>query len=71
MSHETTLVLFLVMLLGGAILYITPALIAGIRCHHNSTAILMLNLFLGWTLLGWVVSLVWACTNPPPSDHRS
>jgi hypothetical protein len=21
----------------------------------------MLNLFLGWTLLGWIAALVWAC----------
>jgi uncharacterized membrane protein YqaE (UPF0057 family) len=32
--------------------------------HHksNATAIFVLNLFLGWTFLGWVLALVWACT---------
>jgi hypothetical protein len=29
----------------------------------NFTAILVLNFFLGWTLVGWVVALVWACTH--------
>lgn len=30
--------------------------------HHkvDAAAIGMLNLFLGWTFLGWVVALVWA-----------
>ena len=28
----------------------------------NGGAIFMLNLFLGWTLIGWVVALVWAST---------
>jgi len=37
-----------------------PAIIAGRRHHPNATAITALNLFLGWTLVGWVVALVWA-----------
>jgi hypothetical protein len=27
-------------------------------------AIFVLNLLLGWTLLGWIGSLVWSCTAP-------
>jgi hypothetical protein len=34
--------------------------------HHNAVAILVLNLLLGWTLIGWMVALVWALTKPPP-----
>ena len=29
----------------------------------NATAIFILNLLLGWTLIGWVVALVWATTH--------
>ena len=29
---------------------------------RNAGAIFALNLLLGWTLVGWVVSLVWALT---------
>jgi len=51
------------LLLGAALLtYFFPACVASIRNHHNSTAIFMLNLLLGWTFIGWVVALVWACT---------
>lgn len=42
--------------------YFVPAFVAANREHRNRLAISMLNLFLGWTLLGWVIALVWACT---------
>lgn len=42
--------------------YITPGVIALIRDHHQTLAIWVLNIFLGWSMLGWVGALVWACT---------
>jgi hypothetical protein len=42
--------------------YFLPAIIAVIRHHDNTTAIVLLNLFLGWTLIGWVAELVWSVT---------
>jgi Superinfection immunity protein len=41
--------------------YFMPTWVAGTRDKKDSTAIFLLNLFLGWTLVGWVVALVWAC----------
>jgi hypothetical protein len=43
--------------------YLFPAIIAKCRKHNNYSAILVLNLFLGWSFLGWIVALVWASTN--------
>ena len=43
-------------------LYFLPGFVAAMRGHHNVAAIVVLNLFLGWTLVGWVVALVWAMT---------
>jgi hypothetical protein len=43
-------------------IYFVPTIVANRRGHNQRLAILMLNIFLGWTLLGWVVALVWACT---------
>jgi Superinfection immunity protein len=48
------------LLIGG---YFLPAIIAGGRKHNNAGAIFVLNLFLGWTFVGWVIALVWAFTN--------
>ncbi len=41
-------------------LYFLPTIIAFIRKKENKISILVLNFFLGWTLIGWVLSLVWA-----------
>jgi hypothetical protein len=45
-------------------IYFIPALVAWVRQHYNAPAIIILNLLLGWTGLGWAVALVWAATNP-------
>ncbi len=49
-----------------AVIYFLPSFIALRRRYHNATAILVLNIFLGWTFLGWVAALVWASTEPRP-----
>lgn len=33
------------------------------RKHNNSGAIFVLNLFLGWSCLGWIIAIVWAHTD--------
>lgn len=47
----------------GLWIYFLPALHALWKKRRNSGAIFALNLFLGWTLIGWVVALVWSITN--------
>lgn len=47
------------------VIYFIPAIVAYNRNHHQEGAIFILNLFLGWTLLGWVAALVWAATAIP------
>lgn len=42
------------------VIYFAPAVIAWHRRHPYQASILVVNLFLGWTLLGWVGSLAWA-----------
>jgi Superinfection immunity protein len=48
-----------------AALYFLPALIGLLRGHHNFMSLLMLNLFLGWTFIGWVGALVWSFVAKP------
>ena len=52
-------------------LYFTPAWLASASHKRNKTAIAALNLFLGWTVIGWVVALVWALTKDAPEPARS
>lgn len=44
-------------------IYFLPTVIG--RRKRNVTAIFVLNLFLGWSIIGWIVALVWACTTDP------
>lgn len=44
----------------GFVIYFLPALIAFGRSKRDAGAILVLNFFLGWTAIGWVIALVWA-----------
>ena len=45
-------------------IYFIPSVVATKRQHSNRLAINILNIFLGWTFLGWVIALIWACMNP-------
>ena len=42
--------------------YFLPTIIAMIKKKKNTLAIFILNLFLGWAIIGWVLALVWAFT---------
>lgn len=44
------------------VLYFIPSVVAYKVKHRNMTAIIVLNIFAGWTFVGWVVALVWALT---------
>ena len=48
------------LLLLGFIIYFLPWFVALSGKHRNAVAIFLLNLFLGWSLIGWLAALVWA-----------
>jgi hypothetical protein len=48
-------------------LYLLPIYEAWKNQHPNLTAIALVNIFLGWSLLGWVVAVVWAYKKPEPT----
>ena len=54
----------------GFVLYFLPTIIAFARNKRDTTSILLLNLFLGWTAIGWVIALVWAVKNDVPAIAR-
>jgi len=47
-------------------LYFLPTLIASGRHLPERTGIFLLNLFFGWTLIGWVIALIWSVAAPAP-----
>ncbi|MBQ4070639.1 MAG: superinfection immunity protein [Alphaproteobacteria bacterium] len=52
--------IYVILLIG---IYFLPSIVAARRKHVNFTAIFILNLFLGFTLFGWVFALIWAVYN--------
>jgi hypothetical protein len=47
-------------------LYFLPSIIAARRNHLNRVAIYALNFFLGWSVIAWILCLVWALSNSSP-----
>jgi hypothetical protein len=52
-----------VLLLVAFVVYWVPTIVAVVRRNHvpSVAPIVVINCFLGWTLIGWVVALVMAC----------
>ena len=46
----------------GIAVYFTPYIIG--RNKQNSGGIFVVNLLLGWTLIGWLVAFIWAFVSP-------
>ncbi|QCP52358.1 superinfection immunity protein [Trinickia violacea] len=52
-----------IVLVGGLIVYLIPAMEADAREHDHALAITLVNVFLGWTIVGWFAALR-AARNP-------
>ncbi len=46
-------------------LYFLPSIIGRDKPHAMS--IFLLNFFLGWTVVGWIVAFIWACAPDRPA----
>lgn len=61
----------LLLVIIGAALYFVPTMIAVGGNKRHALAIFVLNLFLGWSFIVWVIALVWALaaeSNTPRSQ---
>jgi hypothetical protein len=51
------------------VLYFLPSVVAVARKVTHQGSVVVINLFLGWTLIGWVIALAMACrTSRVPRD---
>ena len=53
----------MVLLLVLYVVYFVPTIVALARNCAKKAGIIVLNVFLGWTLIGWVLALVWAVSD--------
>ena len=42
------------------IMYWLPTIIAIVRQAHSALGVFIVNFFLGWTVLGWILALIWS-----------
>ena len=54
----------------GFVFYFLPSIVAFARSKRDSASILILNLLLGWTAIGWVIALVWSLRADVPVIAR-
>jgi hypothetical protein len=47
--------------------YFLPTMVARGNQKRNTGAVFLLNLLLGWTLLGWIAALIWAASKDAPT----
>ncbi len=61
--------LFLMLLILGGILYFLPLFVAYRKKHF--VAIALVNVLFGWTIVGWIFSLIWAIVDRAPQRSTS
>ena len=57
---------FLLLLL---VMYWVPTIVAVIRRTPAARGVAVVNFFLGWTIIGWIVALVMALAAPPAAQR--
>jgi hypothetical protein len=40
--------------------YMLPSFVAKLRRHRNLAPIVVTNLLLGWSVIGWLISFIWS-----------
>ena len=70
MTTLVSAVFFLHFLGFGFVMYFLPSIIAFARSKRDIAGIILLNFLLGWTVIGWVVALVWAVKTDAPMVAR-
>ena len=52
-----------ILIIGLLVFYMLPTVISNVRKTEHSDTIALINLFFGWTVLGWIAALLWALTD--------
>lgn len=69
-SGIASAILLPIFVIGAIVVYALPAVVAYLREHRNLIPILIVNVVIGWTLLGWCAALAWAFSSDVPASKR-
>lgn len=59
-----------VLILVALAIYFAPFIMAICRDHASLGTLLVVNLLLGWTVVGWIVALIWAASGQSTRDRQ-
>ena len=59
-----------VAVLVGLFCYFLPTVNAASRGHIDVGSIAVINVFFGWTVIGWFVALIWSCSGNTRSNRE-
>ena len=63
MDNVGTVIATVVVLTVLLAIYFLPTIIAVCQNHRNTASIVVVNFFLGWTMVGWVLAVAWSLSN--------
>ena len=43
-----------------SLINLLPSIVAFVRKHRSKWSIFIINILLGWTIIGWIITLVWS-----------
>ena len=50
--------------------YFLPTIVAAVRPAKRPAAIFTVNLVFGWTVIGWIATLIWAMSQPAQAQCK-
>lgn len=50
--------------------YFIPTVIAFMKQRTNKVSILLVNIFFGWSFIGWFIALIWAVNTDPSKNSQ-
>lgn len=71
MSNSASPALTLIVVLFLIACYFLPTFVAALRGKLGTGGVFFVNLFLGWTVVGWFVSFIWACSGRTEADAKT
>jgi len=61
--------LILILILPSLAVYFVPTIVAIVRHARNVLGIVLLNIFSGWTFVGWIIALVWSIRDERKANY--
>ena len=71
MSNSASPALTLIVVLFLIACYFLPTVVAALRGKIGAGGVFFVNLFLGWTVVGWFVAFIWACSGRTEADAKT